>query len=85
VGAVTLDETPCGVEIDTIADAPPIFHVISEFEGCCVVVYAQYETAIGTCYRLERLSLTHAQHPNKAPSAEGITVNAAIIGRRAAC
>jgi hypothetical protein len=66
VRAVTLDETPGGItQMDTLADAPPIFHVISEFECCCVVVYAQHQTAIGTCYRLERLSLTHARRRPK--------------------
>jgi hypothetical protein len=51
--AVTQDETPRGVaKIRTRADAPPIFHVVGEFEVCCVVSYVQYETAIGACYRL---------------------------------
>jgi hypothetical protein len=65
VRAVALDETPRGVaKMRTGADAPPISHVVNEFEGCCVVGYAQCQTAIGTCYRLERLCLTHA-HPRK--------------------
>ena len=34
VGAVTLDETPRGVaETDPRADAPPISHVVNEFEA----------------------------------------------------
>jgi hypothetical protein len=66
VRAVALDEAPRGIaKMDTGADAPPMSHVVNEFEGGCVVDYAQYETAIGTCYRLKGLRLTHARNIKK--------------------
>ena len=35
------------------ADAPPISHVVYEVKALCVGGYLQYETAIGTCCRLD--------------------------------
>ena len=80
--AVTLDETPRGVaNMHTRADAPPIFYVVREFEDCCVVGYAQYETAIRTSYRLERL-MTHARNIQESPSQKRVTVNRVQSRRR---
>ena len=61
--AVTLDETPRGAaKMHSRADAPPISHVIDEFEAACFEGCTQSEPAMGTCYRLGRRLISHARN-----------------------